>query len=189
MTPLALDSCTTMWDRWQRIASKEPAKEAIVHWNVEGEPFRWTYGSLLGAAESLSSELVGRGIRRGDVCALIFRHSPLLCPLYLACVYVGGIPALLAYRTWRLHRDEFRQGLERMSQHSGLDWILTERELEISIRPLVEKPASTIKGVHFPLDWDSHSGAWSSVDTAAIHAMVSRSDPLLLQHSSGTTGL
>ena len=37
---------------------------------------------------------------------------------------------------------------------SGLDWILTEKELDPIIRPLVEKEGSTIKGIHFPLEWN-----------------------------------
>ena len=49
-----------------------------------------------------------------------------------------------------LHPDKFRQGIEGMSQRSGLDWILTEKELEPIIRPLIEKEGSTIKGIHFP---------------------------------------
>ena len=41
-----------------------------------------------------------------------------------------------------------------MSQRSGLDWILTEKELEPIIKPLVEKKESTIKGIRFPLEWE-----------------------------------
>jgi len=187
MSAVVLENCTTMWDRWQRIASERPARDAIIHWNAEGEPFRWTYASLLGAAENLSSELLDRGIHRGDVCALLIRHNAMLYPLYLACVRVGVIPAILAYPNPRLHGDKFRQGLEGMSERSGLDWILTERDLEPSIRPLVERPGSTIKGVHFPFEWPSQLTSGSH--TNAMPPRVSPSDLLLLQHSSGTTGL
>src|SRR6185295_477227 len=84
--------------------------------------------------------------------ALIVRHHPQLYPLYLACVRIGAIPAILAYPNPRLHPDKYRQGLEGMAQRSGLDWILTERELEPMVRPLVEKAGSTIKSLLFPLE-------------------------------------
>jgi len=78
-----------------------------------------------------------------------------------------------------------------MSLRSGLDWIFTERDLEEVIRPLVEKRDSTIKGLHFPLDWkEQKSPTRQNVNKLSrVHKTISNSDPLLLQHSSGTTGL
>src|SRR5262249_17900371 len=132
-----------------------------------------------------------REIKKGDVCAIVVRHNALLYPLYLACVCVGAIPSFLAYPNPRLHPDKFRQGLEGMSQRSGLDWILTERDLEQTVRPLIETQGSTIRGSHFPLEWSLDAGPShdSSARLQKLHATIKASDPLLLQHSSGTTGL
>ena len=106
--------------------------------------------------------------------------------MYLACVCAGAIPAILAYPNPRLHPDKFREGLEGMGRRSGLDWILTERALEGVLQPLLTQ--STIRGLHFPFDWnDNLEVAGSGVQGKATHAMRD-SDPLLLQHSSGTTG-
>jgi len=178
----------TLWERWQRNADSKPASDAIIHWLADGEPFRWTYSGLLEAAESFSANLIEQGIDRGDVCAIIVRHNPMLYPLYLGCVRVGAIPAILAYPNPRLHPDKFRQGLEGMSQRSGLDWILTENDLDPIIRPLAKAANSTIKGMHFPLQWD-RSISQDDALRNKIPSNVQSSDPLLLQHSSGTTGL
>lgn len=112
-------------------------------------------------------------------------------PLYLGIAGLGAIPAVLAYPNPRLHPDKFKSGVEGMSQRSGLDWIFTERDLEPIISPLVTKEGSTIKGLHFPLEWDREF-TLSREDSAlldSIRGSIVETDPVLLQHSSGTTGL
>jgi acyl-CoA synthetase (AMP-forming)/AMP-acid ligase II len=191
MAHIQIENCTTMWSRWLRNAERNPTQDAIIHWLADGDPFRWTFAALIDAAEVCAANLLENGIKRGEVCALIVRHHPRLYPLYLGCVRMGIIPAILAYPNARLHPDKFRQGLEGMSHRSGLDWILTERDLESTIRPLTENAGSTIKGVHFPFEWDfeSRPGSEALAKLSQIHDGISVSDPLLLQHSSGTTGL
>ena len=78
-----------------------------------------------------------------------------------------------------------------MSLRSGLDWVFTERDLEETVRPSLEKPDSTIKGLHFPLEWENGYALTKERQDRVItrQKRVNRDDPLLLQHSSGTTGL
>ena len=179
-------SNSTVWHRWCENAAKYPQNDAIVHWKAGEEPFRWSFSALLGAAEDLAAGLVERNVRHGDVCAIILRHNPNLYPLYLAVCSIGAIPAILAYPNPRLHPDKFRQGIEGMSQRSGLDWIFTERELEPTIEPLVTNKQSTIRGLHYPLEWPLGEKPSASQD---VQRAGSEADPFLLQHSSGTTGL
>jgi acyl-CoA synthetase (AMP-forming)/AMP-acid ligase II len=154
------------------------------------EPFRWTFSTLVTSAETFAASLIEHDVKRGEVCAIIVRHNRFLYPLYMACAALGAIPAILAYPNPRLHPDKFREGLEGMSRRSGLDWILTERDLEPVVRPLVEASGSTIRGLRFPLEWEPIASSHShSLVFREIHARMSGTDPLLLQHSSGTTGL
>jgi fatty-acyl-CoA synthase len=177
----------TAWSRWCKNAAERPNSQAIIHWTAGEAPFRWTFSTLLAAAEQYASCLVERGVRRGDVCSIILHHSSQLYPLYLAVCAAGAIPAILAYPNPRLHPDKFRQGIEGMSRRSGLDWILTERELQPVLEPLVTGSGSTIRGLHFPLEWQAH---FKDSQLLQEHPpQLIPSDPLLLQHSSGTTGL
>ena len=189
--PIVVDESKTLWQRWLDNSQSIPDKEAIVHW-VEGEePFRWNYKQLIETAKKFSAFIRQAGIQPGQVCAIIIRHNPLFYPLYLGISRTGALPAVLAYPNPRLHPDKFRQGIEGMSQRSGLDYILTERELEPLIRPLVEKPGSTIKSILLPLDWniETEIEEWIDSEIEAIANSISITDPVLLQHSSGTTGL
>src|SRR5690606_16112346 len=180
-----------LWNRWSKNAEQNPDGDAIVHWIAGEEPFRWSYAQLLNTAESFIAGLKANGIKSGEVCAIIIRHNKYFYPLYLAVSGLGAIPAVLAYPNPRLHPDKFRQGIEGMSQRSGLDWILTEKDLEPVIAPLVKKEDSTIKGLQFPLEWDLSSKLEGKDRDEVLSARekLNENDPVLLQHSSGTTGL
>ncbi len=186
-----MDDSKTLWQRWSRNAERNPGKEAIVHWVAGEEPIRWTYNNLIETAKKFSIRVKEAGIKPGEVCATVMHHNPFFYPLYLGISRAGALPAVLAYPNPRLHPDKFRQGLEGMAQRSGLDYILTERELDPVIRPLIEKPGSTIKSVFFPLEWDYKKDIDQKLDDEVeqIALSVKETDPILLQHSSGTTGL
>jgi len=183
----ALVTDNLVWDHWRRHAEASPEREAIIHWTAGQEPFRWRWGALLAAASQLATRLRDGGVKAGDVCAIIVRHNRHFYPTYMAVSALGALPTVLAYPNARLHPDKFRQGLEGMSLRSGLDFILTERDLDGVIRPLVSTPGSTIRQVLFPLEW------CADLDLASRHtiehAPARTGDPVLLQHSSGTTGL
>jgi fatty-acyl-CoA synthase len=178
----------TIHERWIKNVENFPHRDAIIYWKACEEPYRWTFSSLLSASVKYILLLREAGLKRGEVCGLIFRHNKDFYPLYIAVSLAGAIPSVLAYPNPRLHPEKFRDGLEGMSQRSGLDWILTELSLKETIAPLVQKKGSSIKGLLFPLDTenefipeDKHFPAREGTETI--------NDPLLLQHSSGTTGL
>ena len=173
-----------VWDHWSAHAERTPHREAVVHWTAGKPPVRWLWGSLLQTALGLAAQLQARGVRERDVCAIIFRHHPLFYPLYMAVCALGAVPAVLAFPSARLHPDKFREGLVGMSRRSGLDWLLTERELEPVLAPLL-RGDSTIRGTSFPMEWSEESPA----PPLSAGAVAAPDSPCLLQHSSGTTGL
>jgi len=186
-----IDEANTLWKRWSLNAERNPDREAIVHWVAGEEPFRWTYKNLIETAKKFSIKIRELGIKPGEVCATVIRHNKNFYPLYFGISRSGALPAVLAYPNPRLHPDKFRQGLEGMAQRSGLDYIFTERELEPILKPLIEKPGSTIKAFYFPLEWDLSKEIDSKLDAEVeeIASSIKDTDPALLQHSSGTTGL
>jgi fatty-acyl-CoA synthase len=180
-----------IWDNWRRHLETKPDSEAIIHWVSDGNHHRWTWGSLFGAAARFATRMREEGVRRGDICALIVRHHPDFYPLYMGVSLMGAIPSILAYPNPRLHPDKFRQGLEGMAHHSGLDWICTESALEETIRPLVGKETTTIRGLLFPTEWEKGTREESGEAGLKLEheQRVAPGEPCLLQHSSGTTGL
>jgi acyl-CoA synthetase (AMP-forming)/AMP-acid ligase II len=175
----------TLWQRWQVLAERDPEREAIVH-VCAGEPaVRIGRAQLLQSAERVAAQLAACGVQPRDVCALIVRHHPKFYALYAGVIALGAVPAVLAYPNPRLHRDKFVRGLSGMAQRSGLRFVLTERELETAIVPLLASAACSVRAVLFPLEWPAE-------DSPAMnhHLPPTAADaPCLLQHSSGTTGL
>lgn len=176
-----------VWDCWRRHAEEAPQREAIVHVSLDREPYRWRWGGLMRAATSAARWLSEHGVRRGHVCAIVVRHHRLFYPLYMGVSCLGALPAVLAYPNERLHPDKFRQGLQGMSLRSGLDFVLTERDLTPVVAPLVGQPGSTIRAILHPLE--ALEGAVGEGGPIDAHEPVPGTDPCLLQHSSGTTGL
>jgi fatty-acyl-CoA synthase len=171
---------------WLHYAENFPRKTAVTHFVTGEEKFNWTYADLLNAAAGYSSFLKENGIKRSDVCAIIMHHNKNFYPLYLGICLLGGIPAVLAYPNARLHPDKFREGIEGMSQRSGLDWIITEQQLSSIIEPLIIKRSTTIKGIIYSED-DIEKGSLENINFD--FNSFNKNDPFLLQHSSGTTGL
>ena len=181
----------TLWERWDSLAQTQPDKTAIVHWRAEGVSFRWSYKHLLEMANRYSERLKQLGVKKGDVCALIIRHNPQFYPLYLGISGIGALPAVLAYPNPRLHHEKFQKGLIGMSEKSGLNWIFTERELERIIKPLIVNRGKVNSGLFFPLDWELKERVKLKEleELKQIRDSIDENDPMLLQHSSGTTGL
>src|SRR6266567_6690263 len=151
--PRALASTELIWNRWERHAEETPDREAVVHYVAGEATRRWTWSALITRARLFAVHLAETGIRPGDVCALIVPHHEEFYPLYMAIEAIGGIPSVLACPNARLHPDKFRQGLAGMARVSGLDWLLTQPEMEALVAPLVTGEQSTIRGLHFPLAW------------------------------------
>ena len=175
-----------VWEQWRDLANSTPEKEAIVHWVAGEEPFRWNWGQLFKKSLEIAKYLQMSGVKKGDVCALIIRHNKYFYPIYFAISALGALPSVLAYPNARLHPEKFRQGLEGMAQRSGLDWLLTEKELKEVIEPLSSRKKSTIRGIIFPLDFIEEK---HTKEIFVDHPDTNHDEPCLLQHSSGTTGL
>jgi acyl-CoA synthetase (AMP-forming)/AMP-acid ligase II len=180
-----LDGKEIISDCWRSIAERAPQKEAVVHYVAGEEPYRWAWGEILRVSFLYARALKDQGIRKGDICAIIIRHHKDFYPIYMGISALGALPAVLAYPNSRLHPDKFRQGLEGMVRRSGLDYILTEKDLGSVVHPMVSGSGSTIRAVLYPLEWSLGGEAVESFPSTKGGGDA----PCLLQHSSGTTGL
>jgi acyl-CoA synthetase (AMP-forming)/AMP-acid ligase II len=176
-----------VWSCWKGHAESYPDREAIIHWNARLPPFRWTWGKLFERSYSYANKLKELGVAQGDVCAIMFRHHEEFYPLYLGVITLGALPSVLPYPNPKLHPDKFRQGLRGMARSSGLDWIITEQELESILHPLLDDQETTIQGVLFPLAGGNNLPTDGTFHI--VHPPTTPDSPCFLQHSSGTTGL
>lgn len=179
----------TIWNKWIENSINNPDSDAIVFWKGEKVHLRWSFSELIKKANFYSNHFFNLGIRKGEVCAIILRHNPEFYPIYMGIAGIGALPAVLAYPNPRLHPEKFRQGIIGMSARSGLDYIITDRELEEKIIPLLDGKQTTIKKIVFPFEFDQDNCPNNSQEINYIRENIKPEDTFLLQHSSGTTGL
>lgn len=181
----------TLFNFWYSCIKKYPEKEAIIWWKNGEEPYRWTYLELFSLAEKFAVEMRNKGIKKGEVCAIIIRHNIYFYPIYLAVVMIGAIPTVLVHPNPRLHQEKFVNGIMGMTKKSGLDWILTEKDFENILHSIVYFAENTIKGMLYPIENIGRVSV-TGKDLQSVRenfSSVNETDTLLLQHSSGTTGL
>ncbi len=99
-------------------AKVEPGRLAVVY-----EDQRIGYGDLANRVESVADLLRARGVKPGDVIALLMKNSAAFLELSIAIGYVGAVMLPLNYR---LSREE----VEYILNHAGAQMLFVDEELE-----------------------------------------------------------
>ena len=160
-----------------------------------------TYHQLLAGANAYARAFAGAGLEPGEVVVLILQHSfDLVCAFYGAVLY-GVIPSIMPFLTEKLLPERYRADLAALVSVTRPAAIVTYPQFEGEVRaalnstpvletqqasPLTENNGSPVRAV---IVCDQVEGA-SEPDFGALPGLGrSPDDTVLLQHSSGTTGL
>jgi acyl-CoA synthetase (AMP-forming)/AMP-acid ligase II len=173
--------CDTLRERYQT----NPDRVAIQVLLTGKEDTALTYQDLLRGAAGYAATLEARGVQPGDVVILIFQHSFELIYAYWGCILRGAIPSIMPFLTEKLLPERYRGDLAALVSVTRPQAIFTYREFESEVGAVAGRETS-VRAVIFadealpPRDPDFESmGGCQRVKT----------DIVLLQHSSGTTGL
>jgi acyl-CoA synthetase (AMP-forming)/AMP-acid ligase II len=150
-----------------------------------------TYRQLLRAAVYYADAFERAGIQPGEVVILILQHGLDLIAAFFGAVLRGATPSIMPFLTEKLHPEQYRASLAALFEittPSGLvtyaDFIAEARRASAgtSVRAALvsEEIASQLQSPTTVVDihWERLPGLKRSPD-----------DIVLLQHSSGTTGL
>ncbi len=173
--------CDTLRERYQT----SPDQVAIQVLLTGREDTALTYRNLLRGAAGYAATLETRGVQPGDVVILIFQHSFELIYAYWGCILRGAIPSIMPFLTEKLLPERYRGDLAALVSVTRPQAIFTYREFEGEVGAVAGADTS-VQAVIFadealpPRDPNFESmGGCHRVET----------DIVLLQHSSGTTGL
>lgn len=156
----------------------------IIHLIKSGFPDQpISYAELIKGSAYYTNELVRREIKSGDVVILVLQHGIDLIFAYFGCILHGAIPSIMPFLTEKLIPDRYRVDLASLIKITKPTAIITYEEFEDEIRSAIE-PGSSIRGVIVVEKVEKQ-------DFPAIFHGIERKpeDIVLLQHSSGTTGL
>lgn len=148
-------------------------------------PYR---GLVLGAARYLRA-LSEAGIGQGEVVILIFNHGEDLIFSFFGAILHGAVPAIMPFLTEKLSPEQYRASLAALFEVTAPAAVITYPEFReeveaarrqspagASVRILLD--SSQVPPTAADFHWDECAGLERSP-----------SDLVLLQHSSGTTGL
>jgi fatty-acyl-CoA synthase len=176
---------TTFSSRIEKLYAADPER-TVIHWMLPQQPDRpMSCGELVRRAAGYAAALDSAGIRPGEVVILILQHSEALAASFFGAVLHGAIPAIMPFLTEKLSPDSYRRSLKSLFEVSRPAAAITYPEFEAEVRAAIPAGGS-VRSVLL-------SGGISPCAAPDFSAMRGREreedDTVLLQHSSGTTGL
>ena len=154
----------------------------------EDQPITWT--QLLSGASGYAQALAAAGVLPGEVVILILQHGESLIDAFFGAILHGSIPSIMPFLTEKLSPEQYRRSLSALFQITAPAAVITYPAFEAEVRQGIAD--STIDGVNsvrkLLLDADIQAVHPAGLDRLAGFNRLP-SEIVLLQHSSGTTGL
>ena len=141
-----------------------------------------TVRELLTDAVSAQRKLEAEGIQPGEVVLLIFQHGRDLIRTYFGAILHGAIPSIMPYLTEKLQPEKYRRDLASLIEVTRPAAIFTYAAFEPEVRAALKEDDS-VRSVMVTEDLDEGDEPVFDLSRRKPEDIV------LLQHSSGTTGL
>jgi fatty-acyl-CoA synthase len=176
---------TTFFHRLRELYGNSPDDTAI-HWMDPRQPEHpISYRDLICGAAGFADELQGAGVQPGEVVILIQRHSEALVFSFFGAVLLGAVPAIMPFLTEKLSPDQYRRSLKSLFEVTAPAAVVTYPEFLTEVQNAIPTDG-TIRKVVLSNEVGSRPGP----DFSAMRGVErAPEDIVLLQHSSGTTGL
>lgn len=176
---------TTFSNLLQRSYLEVPEKTSIVLQNAGQADMPITYRQLILGANRYALTLDREGIKPSEVVLLILQHGEDLAFSFWGAVLHGAIPAIMPFLTEKLSPEKYRADLAALISITKPTAVITSPEFEAEARSALT-PGDSVRKI---LLTDSIEPE-SIPDFDTLNGMkASPQDIVLLQHSSGTTGL
>jgi len=138
-----------------------------------------TYREFLRLADDYAHLYLAHGLKAGDTVVLVMPQGLPLLAAFVGALFIGAIPAILAYPTFKIEPEKYRQGLTGVTKNLGARLVVIDDEFppdvgtEIHGAQLLTLDAGALGEAKRPVKW-----AMPPADAVAF-----------IQHSAGTTGL
>jgi acyl-CoA synthetase (AMP-forming)/AMP-acid ligase II len=176
---------TTIFERFQQIYASD-ADRTAVHLLFSRQPTQHlTYAELTQGSAGYAHALEETGIRPGEVVILILQHSEALLWAFFGSILHGAIPSIMPFLTEKLSPDQYRQSLSALIEITAPAAIITYPEFLLEVARAV-LPGSPVRSV---LTSEQIAPIPHPDFASLCGAKRLPQDIVLLQHSSGTTGL
>ena len=179
----------TFSQRLQQLWQQHPNQPAV-HLLHNRQPDRAiTYNDLLLGACGYAQKLSDQDIQPGEVVIIILQHGDSLLFAFWGSVLHGAIPSIMPFLTEKLSPDQYRRSLAALFEVTAPAAVLTYAEFvpEVQHALAVSKAAP---GAVRAILVAEEIPPLGQVDFSLLKGLTRKpEDIVLLQHSSGTTGL
>ncbi len=176
---------TIVPERLKALHTQTPERAAVYLQFAGREDIPITYDQLLRGANAVAQTLARQNVQPGDVVVLILQHGEDLLYFFWGAILHGAIPSIMPFLTEKLSPERYRADLSALIGVTKPAAIVTYPEFKADVRSAI-RAGDSVRSViltdqrkeQAEFDLDSLAGFTTSED-----------DIVLLQHSSGTTGL
>ncbi len=176
---------TTFPERLKTLHSRTSDRVALTLQFSAAADLSLTVDQLLRGANSYARALTLAKIQPGEVVVLILQHGEDLVYAFWGAILHGAIPSIMPFLTEKLSPERYRADLSALISVTQPAAIITYPEFESEVRSALQEGDSVREVIvtdkiekQIDLDFDSLAGFQRKPE-----------DIVILQHSSGTTGL
>ncbi|HSL43626.1 MAG TPA: AMP-binding protein [Anaerolineales bacterium] len=180
-----MDSTATFPEQLKELHARIPDRVAITLQFSGREDVPLTYNQLLRGASAYARTMERQRIQPGEVVVLILQHGEDLIYAFWGAILHGAIPSIMPFLTEKLSPDRYRADLSALISITQPAAIVTYPEFQADVQSALHEGDSVRTVIvtdqiesQFDIDFSSLQGFQRKHD-----------DIVLLQHSSGTTGL
>ena len=176
---------TTLPERLKALRSRTPEQVAVRLQFSGRDDLSLSYEQLLRGASAYARTLERHGILPGEVTVLILQHGEDLIYSFWGAILHGVIPSIMPFLTEKLSPERYRADLSALVSVTKPAAIVTYPEFEAEVRAALQE-GDSVRAV-IVID---RIEAQSEMDLDSLKGYRRKPDEIvLLQHSSGTTGL
>ncbi|MBI4761607.1 MAG: AMP-binding protein [Chloroflexota bacterium] len=172
-------------ERLQALHSQDPQRVAVTLQFPAADDLPVTLDGLLRGSQSFAHAYAREGIQPGEVVILILQHGEDLLYAFWGAILHGAIPSIMPFLTEKLSPERYRADLASLMEVTKPAAIVTYPDFEGEVRMAI-RDGSSVRAV---IVTDQIPPA-AEVDFDSLEGFQRKpEDIVLLQHSSGTTGL
>ncbi len=158
-------------------AEEGPERIAVRTFSRRSKPQTRSFAEVAAAAGRAAAFYHEHGLKRGDVVVLVGTHHIDFYAAWLGCVWLGAVPTVLAEPSVRVAKEVYWSRLSDLLERIGAWGLAMDPKVKVE-QGLLHVPRT--------FRYDDIAAATGPIPA---QAEVAPHDTLLLQHSSGTTGL
>ncbi|MGA7193719.1 MAG: AMP-binding protein [Anaerolineales bacterium] len=175
----------TFSQRLQSLHARTPERVAVILQHSGQPDLPILYRQLMCGANAYAQTYARENIKPGEVVILILQHGEDLVYSFWGAILHGAIPSIMPFLTEKLAPERYRADLSALISVTKPSTIVTYPEFESEVRSAL-KEGDSVRAVILTDKLE----AQAEPDFDSLLGMKrSSEDIVLLQHSSGTTGL